>query len=111
MPSHRSNKGVARLWNTYLSKDKEEYKECQRRIKEINAKDILSDEDIESILSDPVFDFARYATRIVHPWSDWDFQREPGMIPDLSLAVPLVVGAAMKIAPMVQYVLMNTHQM
>ena len=111
LPSHRSNKGVARLWNTYLSKDKEEYKECQRRIKEINAKDILSDEDIESILSDPVFDFARYATRIVHPWSDWDFQREPGMIPDLSLAVPLVVGAAMKIAPMVQYVLMNTHQM
>jgi len=62
-------------------------------------------------LEDPVWDVCRFTQRVVHPWSDRDFKRQWGMIPDLSLAAPLAIGAAMKIAPMVQYVLMNVHQM
>lgn len=44
------------------------------------------------------------------PYRSSDFVKQH-FIPDLSLAAPLAVGAAMKVAPMVQYFLMNSHQM
>ena len=44
------------------------------------------------------------------PYESADFVKEY-FIADICLAAPLAVGAAMKVAPMVQYFLMNTHQM
>lgn len=44
------------------------------------------------------------------PYRSSDSKKQ-GFFPDLSLAAPLAVGAAMKVAPMIQYVLMNAHQM
>ena len=86
-------------------------KDSKTKKQTAGEEDVLSDEELESILSLPVFDFARYATRIVRPYGSGDFTNKEYFIPDLSLAVPLAIGAAMKFAPMVQYVLMNAHQM
>lgn len=44
------------------------------------------------------------------PYEPADFVKEY-FIADICLAAPLAVGAAMKVAPMVQYFLMNAHQM
>ena len=41
---------------------------------------------------------------------DFDITPESD-VPYISLIAPLAVGAAMKVAPMIQYVLMNAHQM
>lgn len=38
----------------------------------------------EERFCDPVWDICRFTKRIVHPWCSWDFQRQWGMIPDLS---------------------------
>lgn len=44
------------------------------------------------------------------PYEPADFVKEY-YVADICLATPLAVSAAMKIAPMVQYFLMNVHQM
>lgn len=60
-----------------MKDDKQELKDC--KVQETKE---LTQEDIDFILSNPVWDFCRFAQRIVRPYSTSDFKREY-FIPDL----------------------------
>jgi len=44
--------------------------------------------------------------RLVRPYTKRDFVQMP-WIPDLSVTIPLAVGTAVKLMPMIQHILMN----
>ena len=60
----------------------------------------------EIVLHPKLWYFRINKKRLVRPYTKRDFVKEPWM-PDLSVAVPLAVGAAVKLMPMIQHILMN----